>query len=204
MLRLLPDKPKTAHAYALKSVDENTHTALTKYDGWGTLIEIDSAICCVSRIGKPLPVDRKILNATKLLNLHPGTTLWGEWMKRRPDYDGPECIIILSPVYIGGEFVGHQPFKDRLQWVMNLNVPQDDVSITESSQMPDNPLMSPAYAEKDFDSFFQKQRQIARSEGVVVYKNGGQYYGHPTDSIKSSDMRKYKYRHGGDGRTEIF
>lgn len=205
---LLPDKPKRSHPSVLPYMDPGRYVALTKYDGWGSLIEIrDSQINVISRAGGPLPVCSEIKEHIECMvrneQIPKNTILWGEWMDRRPDYDGPECIVLFSPVYIRGEFVGGRPFIERFNWLLNLEIPSDVIDIKESKDLPDNKLITPLFSHTDFFEFFEAQKNLPRSEGIVMYARDGQYYGHPSKSVCSPDMAKFKYRDGDSGRTLV-
>lgn len=205
MKRRLPDKPVRSHPTILKTLNTDRYIALAKYDGWSTLLEIGDTINFISRSGKPLNVDAKLYRAAALLAqiVPPHTTLWGEWMKHRPGYDGPECMVLFSPVYINNEFVGHWNFEDRFAWIRNLFIAADDINICKSCEMPDHAFYLPMYATNNFQEFFERQKDIPRSEGIVVYKRNGQYYGGFKQSTKTKDMKKIKYREGDNGDSRL-
>lgn len=196
-MRLLPDKPKRGNPTVLKMMKSDKHMALTKYDGWSILIEITKYnINFISRLNNVIKTREQIADKIRQLNLPINTTLWGEWMCRRPDYDGPECIVLFSPIFINGEFVGGQPFIKRFNWLCNLEIPFDDSNIKDSNKMPDCPILLPIHNDSDFVGFFELQKTLPRSEGVVVYKKDGQFYGNPYNSMDSPDMTKIQYRTG--------
>lgn len=203
-VRLLPDKPKTKSPAILPTLDREKYTALTKLDGWGVLIEIYEDIKFVSRTGEPLPVSEEVWKTVQSLRdkIPPNSTLWGEWMKMRPEYDGPECIYILSPMILAGEFVGHLSHKARFDWVDGLGIPIDDMEIKRSDQMPDHKLIIPNRSSNVLE-LFEASKSVPRTEGVVIYKNDGVIYGSPTGCVKNDTMWRCKWRSGDDGRTRV-
>ncbi|MBD3404689.1 MAG: hypothetical protein GF411_00980 [Candidatus Lokiarchaeota archaeon] len=189
--------------------DNGKHIGLSKLDGWRcrTTIYADGTIDFLSSSGKRLPVSEKVRNAVRAIRdagrVPLASQLDGEWMKRRPDYDGPECIYLFAPMVLAGEWVGHLPFKERWEWINKLELPVDDLSIKKSDHMPNEPLLLPASANCELTEFFDIHINVPRTEGVVIYKAEGKMYGNPREPKKSRDMYKIKYREGHDGRTKI-
>lgn len=203
-----PDKPVRSAPSALPLFKGN-YRALTKLDGWRCELTIDGEgeVSFISRAKKPLPVGETIRKAARALvkdgKVPFNSVIDGEWMKRRPDYDGPECLYLFSPTWLAGEWVGHLPFRARWEWVNGLCLPVDNLSTVESSRMENHPLIIPASVDSDFVSFFNANKNVWRTEGIVIYKLDGIMYGDLHDSKKSRDMVKIKWRDGHDGRTEI-
>jgi hypothetical protein len=213
-VELLPDKPARTTQATLDRFSTDKHLALTKLDGWRILVKIGNDaddLEFLSRRRKPLPVCQKIRAAVEYVvregRIPYNTVIDGEWMKNRAGtdgfkYDGPECIYWWSPLYLGGEWVGHLPFHDRWNWIRGLDLPQDDISIRRSDQMPDNSIWLPATS-TNFRSFFESHINVARTEGIVIYKRDGIIVGNRRDSVKSRDILKCKWRDGEDGRTQV-
>lgn len=208
MIRLLPDKPVRTRPEILNSFDDN-YLALSKLDGWSTVIEFTDKIQFISRSGKALPIGDKVKNAFTKLKEHipQNTSIWGEWMKRRPDYNGPECIYILSPIYVGGEFFGGKDFTERRKWVEDLSdlniIKYDDLNIKESDQMQDFQIYIPAMSHGNLPKFYETHKSISRTEGIVIYEPNGKFLGNQMKSVKNPSMMKCKYRDGDTGRTEV-
>lgn len=210
---LLPDKPVRTSKAVLGKLSADKYLALSKLDGWRLLVRVGNSIDDIeylSRHRKPLPVNEQIRQAVRYMvsegQMPRNTVIDGEWMKNRAGsdgfkYDGPECVYWWSPLYLSGEWVGHLPFHERWAWIRSLGLPQDDISIRNSDQMPDNPLWIPAES-RDFKDFFESHIGVARTEGIVLYKADGAVVGHPRDSLKSREMLKCKWRSGESGRTQ--
>jgi hypothetical protein len=199
----LPDKPIRSSASAFKIMDVvQKYIALSKLDGWRCLTCIDEngKISFLSRVRKTLPVSKKLAGAVqKLLDegkVPKSSIIDGEWMKRRPDYDGPECIFMFSPMVLAGEWVGHMPFQSRWEWINSLGLPVDDLTIRNDAKMVGHPLVIPASSRTEFNKFFESHKGMWRTEGVVVYRITGQIYGNRKDNHKSRDMFKIKWREG--------
>ena len=204
--RMFPDSPIRTRSCCLKGFGLDHYKALAKMDGFRCITEIDENgnVSFISKSGNPLPVSNHVQLAVKKLiddkKIPIKSSLDGEWMKRRPDYDGPECIYIFGPIWLNGEWVGHLPFKDRWEWTLNLGLKVDDLSIARSDQIPNIPLIIPAYS-VDCADLFEKSKNAIRTEGIVIYDLNGIIAGNPVESKDTRAMLKCKWREGDSGRT---
>jgi hypothetical protein len=212
-IKLYPDAPVLSSPVILKSVSPDKYFAMTKLDGFNCQIHIGEntrEITTWSKVGKHLPVSPKVKEAIAYLfnqgKLPHNSIIWGEWMKVRggslsSKFDGPECIAFFSPYYLAGEFVGHLTHKARFDWILGLGLPVDDITVP-NDRMKDEPLMVPAHS-RDFVNFFEFNKKVSRSEGIVLYQDNGTLSGSSRDNIDNRTMQKFRYRSGDDGRTQI-
>lgn len=203
-----PDKPTESTPSQL-SLFKN-HTATSKLDGYNLfLCNIDGKIFTYSRKWNVLPVAEHIKEDWKKYVIDkkiPNNSIMNcEWMKYRAGsdgfvYDGPECIYFLTPYAVDGIFVGHLSYTKRLKYLEDLEIPRDNIDIINSSEIT-HTLMLPCKAENDFEDFFEKHKNIPRTEGIVVSKNNGHLYASQHASTKTKMMLKVKYRKGDAGQT---
>jgi ATP-dependent DNA ligase len=208
-----PDKPKETSLTALSRYDNGKYTAVSKLDGYNLFIcNEGDKIEFYSRTWKPLPVCKEIEEEWRQMIADkkiPGQSIINcEWMKYRAGngvdfrYEGNECIYLLTPYAQEGFFVGHLPYHERRGWLETLDIPTDDLSVTDSSAISSR-LLLPAKAENDFAGFYEKHKTVIRTEGIVICRNGGRLTANQNSSIKTGEMLKLKYRKGDDGRTEV-
>jgi len=207
-----PDKPTRSSKVALSLMEMQDTIALVKLDGWCCRICWDreapnNGLEFLSSSGGTLPVGPVIKAAVADLvesdKLPVQGMIVGEWMKRRPEYDGPEQVQLFSPMELNREWVGHLAFKQRWEWMNSLGLPVDDLNIVQSDQMPDHPLILPESTDFDLSGLFNKTVDVWRTEGIVVYKAEGIISGSRDGSAKTKDMLKVKWRDGHDGRTHV-
>jgi len=204
-----PDKPTRSSPTVLKMMGKGDNIALSKLDGFRcrTVVGGDGNVSFLSSSGGTLPVSSRIRDAVRRLieagKIPLSSVLDGEWMKLRPQYDGPECIYYFSPMVLANEWVGHMSFRTRWEWINGLGLPVDNLAVTRSDQMPNNPLILPKSTTEDLDAFFEKHKEIWRTEGIVTYKANGMICGDRRGQKKSRDMYKFKWRDGHSGRTHV-
>ena len=194
-----PDKPERSHVTVLTMLDDGRHTAQSKLDGWRCMTVIEeNSVSFMSRSLRKLPVNEQVKAAVKRLVLdgyvQPGTVFDGEWLRRRPGYEGKECLYLFSPLVLNGQWVGHRRFGERWAWMTSLGLPVDKLT----DKLPQHDLLLPAWCETGLKSFYDRQVGVMRTEGVVVYSNDGQHHGNASRSLKVHDMVKVKWREGAD------
>lgn len=209
--KFYPDKPTETTLSCLKRYDNGRHCAVSKVDGYNLFMCNNGGVIeAWSRKWKKLPVCDEIIEMWKSLTkdkIPDNSIINCEWMKFRAGsgdfvYDGPECIYLLTPYVLDGLFVGSMSYVERRSWLESLEVPIDDISITESSKV-EHRIMLPAKVDSGFEDFYNQHTKIPRTEGIVIYRNNGKLIANQNDSIKSKDMMKCKYRKGDSGRTEV-
>jgi len=196
-----PDKPERSAEACLPLLDDGAHVALSKLDGWRCLTVIEeSGVSFMSRTLRKLPVNEHVTAAVNRLvmdgTLRHGTVLDGEWLRRRPGYEGRECLYLFSPLVLDHRWVGHRSFQDRWTWLLSLGLPTDDLN----EPLPRYDLLLPCWTEKrgELAAFYERHRGVVRTEGVVVYSTAGQHHGGTTQSLKVRDMVKIKWREALD------
>jgi ATP-dependent DNA ligase len=196
-----PDKPERSHIAVLDILNDSKHIAQSKLDGWRCLTVIDeSGVSFMSRSLRKLPVNDQVKAAVKRLvldgHVQPGTVLDGEWLRRRPGYEGKECLYLFSPLVVNGAWIGHRRFCERWTWLLSLGLPIDQLT----NKLPQHDLLLPAWSEHGLKTFYEQHIGVMRTEGVVVYSADGQHHGSVNQSLKVRDMVKIKWREGaGEG-----
>lgn len=209
-----PDKPKETSLSCLEKFDNGKYLAVSKLDGWNLFMCNDgNKIECYSRTWKEIPVSDHLkecwLKLVKDSKIPDKSIINCEWMKMRAGttgdndkYDGPEMIYLLTPYVMKGLFVGYRPYNERRKWLEDLGLPTDDLSTCNSYDLSYD-LVLPAKAESNFVDFFNKNKGVYRTEGIVLCRKKGTLIGNQNSSIKTKEMLKLKWRKGDDGRTEV-
>lgn len=192
-----PDKPERSAEVVLPMMDDGRHIALSKLDGWRCLTVVeDGKARFVSRALRTLPVGERITGeANRLIRegkLPNGTVLDGEWMKRRPGWDGPEMLYVFCVLVQEGVWVGGHPFSERWKYVNDLGLPVDDIQTNETP----GTILLPASTDTGIAAFYERNRGVGRTEGVVIYKKNGKAFGSAKGSMKVREMIKVKWRDG--------
>lgn len=210
--KFFPDKPKETSISCLKSLDNGKHVALSKLDGYNLFMCNDGEVIeAWSRTWKSLPVSPHLkkawLELVKAGKIPDKSIINCEWMRMRSGsgdfkYDGPECIYLLTPYVMEGLFIGYQPYNKRREWLEGLGLPTDDINISKSSEQK-HELLLPAKAESGFEAFFEAHKKAYRTEGLVICTKAGTLAANQSESIKTKEMLKVKWRKGDDGRTEV-
>jgi len=209
-----PDKPKRTTQSCLKRLDNGRHTAVSKLDGWNLFMcNEGDRIESYSRMWNPLPVSDELkeewLKLVKDSKIPDNSIINCEWMKMRAGategddkFDGKEMIYPLTPYSMEGMFIGFRPYSERREWLEGLGIPTDDLTIVKSSDVEHNILL-PAIATSGFEEFFELNRDVYRTEGVVICENKGTLMANQTASCKTKAMLKCKWRSGCTGRTRV-
>ena len=184
-----PDKPTPI--YTLDDFADGDYICQPKQDGWRAVIEFyKDEIVIWSRHHKPLPVSDEMIDVLKDIDVPHNTALDGEWLKRRPDYTGPELIYLFGVLYWDDKWVGGKPEIER-------------INLLNTIENVDHPVLISPYTTSNYEEFFQNTKNDKRTEGVVLKDINGTLIGDREKSKNNPFWFKRKWRSGNDGRSLV-
>jgi len=188
---------------------KSTYFAQQKLDGWCCYLVVDDDISSLG-VGDPawdrsnglyflsrrdmkkggpteIPVSGDMVSDVRSLGLPNKTILVCEWMKRRTDDLGfPECLYLIDSIYIADQYVGDRGASERFAVLPCI----DGLSN----------LRTPETVDSGFLDFYNAQKELPYTEGIVLKRSTGRLLGDPAGAKKSGHMLKLKWRSGFDGR----
>lgn len=195
------DAPIRIYPDSVPAMERKKCVAQQKLDGWrcyivrdksGKMLKNDAkpvgkdnSLYFVSRRGmdkggpKSFPVSQKVIEEVEALDLPDLTELDSEWVERR--VKAPKELYIFDVLWLNNLWMGSKIYSERWDWIKS--------KITTSSQ-----ITIPEYVENDFISFFEKQKSISYSEGIVIKMLNGKVAGHTQKGEDSMCMFKVRYR----------
>jgi hypothetical protein len=215
-----PDKPNRMYEKSFPLLEEQgDFIATQKVDGWRCLLIKDSTgksikgfadqtwargkdkvLYFVSRRGIDsggptlLPVSDEIVQEAEELDLPDQSMIDAEWMKRRTtDDEIPECLFALGILWQDNKWLGSLKEEERMLWL-------DDVVTPPDLGFEFRPIAQPDRAEAGYEEFFNKQKEWAYTEGIVLRKKHSTMVGDRTECKKNKSWLKIKWRDGADGR----
>jgi len=206
--QFFPDKPRTSSPAVIKYV---TGTATAKMDGYNCLLCVTGGKAETwSRAWNLLPVDRKIVEEFVAIVRARGYLgdfiVQCEWMKLRSGgtsefkYEGQESLFAITPYVIDGQPVISWSFKQRREWLEQLGIPVDDLSVKDSKDLKGS-IWLPACSDNPAE-LYERTVGVKRTEGVVVCGFGGSLLAQQTSSGEPTWLQKFKWRRGDSGLTE--
>lgn len=205
-LKLFPDKPFERDPQNLPKWDRsNNYICQQKVDGWRMIIIIgEDDVEFVSRHDKVFTQDIQPSlreEARKLCALFPPMTqLDSEWLARRScsvskKIKGkvPAKLILFDILRLGKRWQKSVPYADR--WDA-LKAHLQDVDF-------DNIELSLEAEPGQFATFYEAQKEIAVSEGVVIKHKRSKMTGSRNGCKKNPQWFKVKYRGGSDGEMSM-
>jgi hypothetical protein len=205
LLRRFPDKPWRRDPKSLPDLDmQGGYIATAKYDGWRCAVTINDDISFWSRVNKPLPVADEMRKAVKFLDLPPATVLDTEWMRRRPDYDGPELLYVIGMPWFNGEWLGRDP--EAFRWDKVIKIFEGVFSKLDDPEA--FPLQLPKWVSDGksltpYSELFAWSKTDKTTEGIVLKGKLSKLVGDTKESKKNPNWIKIKWRDGADGRTVV-
>jgi len=200
MLKHFPDKPWQRKPNELASWDDGDYVCQQKCDGWRVQVikSLDGAIHYYSRHDKSLTDDieasLKQEMAAMLANAPHGSQLDGEWLSRRSHSKLPGAqphLVMFDVVRWDRRWLLRKPYQERLQLLQEVVVPADNISLPETAEPG------------SFVSFYEQQKSIPQSEGVVVKLLRSTLIGDRNESKKNPHWFKIKYRGGRTGEERL-
>lgn len=212
-----PDKPNELSAQHLQYLDDQHDSiAQQKLDGWRCLIVRDDSNKFVEKWGgerswyrgrflflsrraidkggpTSFPVSDQVVQAVSKLNLPDQSMLDGEWLNRRTKEDQiGECLYLFDVLWFDDLWQGRSPLINRLELL-------DQITSRGLSQY----LRVPDSARNGFVEFFETQKKLSWTEGVVIKELDSTIVGDRSGSVKNGSWIKVKWRSGHDGRQII-
>lgn len=200
--RRFPDKPNLMSAAQLPVFDlQGGWIATAKQDGWRCMIEVDEngKIEFLSRVWKPLPISAALKDVVARIGLPKATMLDTEWLARRPGYQGPETLHLITIPWYDGEWLGAQPETDR--WALTMALMENIATRTSGLATP--PIKLPKWTDKEYTQLFEWSKTDPTTEGIVLKRNNSTLIGDLKSSKDNPTWIKIKWRAGHDGQTII-
>lgn len=207
-LVFFPDKPMTSSKTRISFWDStNSYICQQKVDGWRMIVQFletdseEKEIAVVSRHNKNYtdevladPDIRQELERLAEL-VPPNTHLDGEWLSRRAcskKYNLPPQLFLFDILIWDGNSQSKTPYELRWDNLYSLLYYND---FNES-------VTWPAFAEPGhFEEFFEEQKQVPWTEGIVVKHKQSTLRASRSASVKNKQWYKVRYRGGMDGET---
>ena len=201
MLTHYPDKPHTQNPCFLQEWDDKgTFLCQQKVDGWRLVVIRDKQgrFFYYSRHNKSLAADIEdgLKAEVESLPIPPDSQIDGEWLARRScsvSYGLSEMIYLFDALKWKGQWLLNKTLRERYALVMGLFV----------DAHPEH-VMLPLEAEPGkFVEFYEAQKKIPYSEGVVVKNLTSKMVGDRRECKKSPGLCKVKWRGSSSGDTDL-
>lgn len=201
MLTHYPDKPHTQNPCFLAEWDaKGTYICQQKVDGWRLIVirDKDGKFHYYSRHNKSLAndIDPTLKAEVESLPIPPDTQIDGEWISRRAcsvDYKLPQMVFLFDALKWKGLWLLNKTLKDRYALVKGLFMEKHPGRV-----------MLPSEAEPGkFVEFYEAQKAIPYSEGVVVKHLMSKMMADRRECKKNNQWMKVKYRAGSSGETDM-
>jgi len=193
-LKHFPDKPWEQDPRYLPEWDaSNNYSEEQKIDGWRMMLVItEDDIRFISRHDKDhtKDVEPEIQKAALELRKHftPQTQIDAEWLSRRScslEYRLPPKLFLLDILRCNNEWLLAKTYAERhkiIEEVMPLLTNHDIID------------MPPSAKPGEFVSFYEAQKTIPFSEGVVIKHKNSKLVASRTECAKNPLWFKVKYR----------
>lgn len=200
-LTYFPNKPWEQHPKSLKKLDEsNNYDCSAKIDGWRMMLIISpEKIEYVSRHNKSFTssIEESIKKEARILQaIFPDKTqIDAEWLSRRScskEYNLTPKLFLLDVIRYGEKWLFAEKYKDRIKLL-------DCIPFSELKNIG-KPLEAMT---GEFEKFFEEQKKIAFSEGVVLKHKDSTLIADRKESVKNPLHIKIKYRGGCDGEKNL-
>jgi ATP-dependent DNA ligase len=204
-LHIYPDKPLSANLAFLDAADaDGSYLCEQKVDGFRMVIDfLPHGVQLVSRHGKDFTseISREIIQELEAVregyDISAGTRLDGEWRSRRScsvELDLPQKLFIFDIMRWGRAWLTGVPLRERRYDYIQCWFPEATSAVGEKSSV----TLSLA-TRLAFRGFFEAQKKIPWSEGVVLKHLEGYIQGGKSRSESNPTWHKVKYRGGIDG-----
>lgn len=214
MRLIYPNKPNEMFPSSLSALDNETSYAEQKVDGWRTFVVKDTShefpklwggdpywvrdgdLYFLSRRDKKKggPVSFEvcdgIVESVKNLDLPDQTMLDSEWLSRRTKDDNiGECLFVFDCLWFEDQWLGDSYSWDRRELVSKF-----------LGSKCNQYLRTPEYVLNNFQDFFDQQKSLSWTEGLVIKDLDATIVGDPNGCQKNAAYIKIKWRGGHDGR----
>ena len=198
MLKHYPDKPWDRLPDDIALWDDGEHVCQQKCDGWRleAIKALNGSVSYFSSHNKDLtdsiePHLKQEMGAT--MEMVPnGSQLDIEWMSRRAHSKRPgasPCLVLLDVIRWDRQWLLKTPYQDRWERLQEIVVPTDNIFLVDCAEPG------------EFTAFYEKQKSIPQSEGIVVKHLQSTLVGDRNSSKKNPRWFKVRYRGGQDGET---
>jgi ATP-dependent DNA ligase len=220
-LRFYPDKPWTRDPDDLEIWDKKgCYICQQKVDGWRALTLLDDdGFEIISRHNKPFTweVESQIRDEIeRLYDVFPTKTIIdGEWLSRRScskEYNLDPHLYVFDLMRLGGKWLKSMPYEERLEKLrqlleeFNRFPPPEPMDAFEGGCIGPSLQhihLPPQATPSNFRSFYEDQKKIVFSEGVVVKHKQSKIVGDRRASKKNPQWYRVKYRAGSDGQMDM-
>jgi len=199
-LKHFPDKPWEQDPKHLEEWDRSgNYDCQQKIDGWRIIVVLTpNGPEFISRHNKShtKDIEPELKKATQELYKHfpLATQLDSEWLSRRScsiEYNLPPKLFLLDVMRHGEKWCLAKPYHERHKLI------EDVVAKLESRQWIDVP---PTAEPGTFVAFYEQQKTIPYSEGVVIKHKDSKIIGNRQECAKNPLWMKIKFRAGSDGK----
>lgn len=203
MRRRFPDKPNQMSPAQLPVFDlQGGWIATAKQDGWRCMIEVgdDGKLEFLSRVWKNLPICAELKDMVASWDLPRGTCLDTEWLARRPGYQGPETLHLITIPWWNNEWLGAKPESER--WALTMGL-MERISARPDAAGRTSQVKLPAWTGREYSKLFEWSKTDPTTEGIVLKRATSTLIGDLHDSKINPSWIKIKWRAGHDGQTVI-
>lgn len=203
MLTHFPDKPITQNPCFLQEWDDKGNfICQQKVDGWRLIVirDKDGKWLYYSRHDKSLAndIDPTLKAEVESLPIPPDSQVDGEWISRRAcsmgdRYRLPEMVYLFDVLKWAGKWQLNTLLRDRYALVKSLF----------QNGNPPHVMTPEEAAPGNFVAFYEAQRKIPISEGVVVKDLNSKMVADRRECKQNSRLFKVKYRAGSSGETNM-
>lgn len=200
-LKHYPDKPWECGVDELARLDNGDYICQQKWDGWRIEIikNLKGDIHFVSRHNKSMDgdVEAHLQEQIRLLmaDWPNGSQLDGEWMSRRAADRVPR-IVLFDLVRYNRQWLLQTHYEKR--WERLDQRVEDSFRLVGPDRLPDISLVMTA-PEGRFREFYDLQKELTSSEGVVIKAKNSVLVADRKESKKNPKWYKIKYRGASDG-----
>ncbi len=176
---------------------EGKYVAEFKADGYRTHLEFtEHGIIPWSRKWKKHPISKEMATLLKEIKFPNGTILDGEWLARRTD--GPEAMILWDVMFLSGEWMGEQPYAERMKRLDSI--PRLDAL---DLHLMTGPILTTTHRTyKCFSEAFEQSKSLPWTEGLVIKALDSTLVGSIKERTTNYAWTKCKWRGGSDGTKE--
>jgi len=198
-LKHYPDKPFERHPRDLQSWDDaGCYVCERKTDGWRleVLKGLGDDLHFISRHNKAMNVETHIVEQMKILAaaMPDRTQLDCEWMSRRESTNKKikPYLALIDVVRYNKKWLLRTTYAERRALLEEIYAKVDPALIP-------NIRLTETAPSGEFVAFYEAQKKLPQSEGVVVKHKESLLLGDRKESKKNPRWFKVKFRQGSDG-----
>lgn len=202
-LKHFPDKSYEHSPDSIEKWDDGNHICQQKGDGWR--LEICKGvgeIAYITRHNKDYTdkVEPHLKEQMRLIAgyMHGRWQLDAEWLSRRActNKKTKPKLLVFDVYRYNKKWLLQEPYEFR--WTLV----QEIIGSVDPALIPDIEVV-PSAEDGKFVEFYEAQKKIARSEGIVVKHKKSVLLGDRKESKKNPRHYKVKFRQGSDGEMSM-